>query len=145
VRESRRIAGEYVLNFDDYIARRTFDDEVGRLSYPVDIHSSTTDAKEQMEVVTRQYETKMGPGESYGIPYRALVVKGLDNSLVAGRCVSTDRAVQSSLRVMPGCFVTGHAAGAGAALAAKGKGNVRGVDTDELRDLLRKQGAYVPA
>lgn len=145
VRETRRIVGDYVLNFDDYRARASFPDEIGRLSYPVDIHSSTTRPKEQRAVEKRLRATSLAKGESYGIPYRALVVRGLENLLVAGRCVSTDRAVQSSLRVMPGCFVTGQAAGVAAALAAKRhKGNVRSVDVSQLRSTLRSQNAYVP-
>ena len=35
---------------------------------------------------------RLGKGESYGIPYRILTPLGLDNVLVAGRCVSTDKA-----------------------------------------------------
>jgi hypothetical protein len=145
VRETRRIVGDYVLSYRDYTARATFPDEIGRLSYPVDIHSSTTGKADQKRVYTQYYSTQLGSGESYGIPYRSLVARRLENLLVAGRCVSTDRMVQSSLRVMPGCLVTGQAAGAAAALAArKHKGRVREVDTDRLRSVLRRQGAYIP-
>ena len=38
VRETRRIIGDYVLNFEDYKKRAVFDDEIGRYSYPIDIH-----------------------------------------------------------------------------------------------------------
>ena len=38
VRESRRIAGEYELNFDDYLARREFPDQIGVFNKAVDIH-----------------------------------------------------------------------------------------------------------
>lgn len=54
---------------------------------------------------------RLGTGESYGIPYRTLLPQKLDNVLVAGRCTSTDRAMQASVRVMPGCYITGQAAG----------------------------------
>jgi hypothetical protein len=74
-----------------------------------------------------------------------LIPQGLVNLLVAGRCISCDREVQSSLRVMPACFITGQAAGAAAALAVAGHGEVRRVDIRHLQELLRQQGAYIPA
>ena len=39
IRETRRILGEYVLNLEDFMRRAVFDDEIGRYSYPVDIHA----------------------------------------------------------------------------------------------------------
>ncbi len=144
VRETRRVMGDYVLNFDDYKARASFPDEIGRFAYPIDIHSGTTDPSAQKHVETEMRETQLGVGESYGIPYRSLIVKGLSNLLVAGRCMSTDRQVQSSLRVMPGCFVTGQAAGVGAGLAVEKRSPVREINTDKLRELLRHQGAHIP-
>jgi len=145
VRETRRIMGEYVLSLEDYLARRSFDDEIGRYAYPVDIHSATAREREQAATTRRMMETRLAPGESYGIPYRCLVPKELENVLVAGRCISTDRSVQGSLRVMPGCFITGQAAGAAAALAAKNAGGaVRGVDVARLRETLEAQGAHIP-
>jgi hypothetical protein len=120
VRETRRIVGQYVLNVDDFVARRSFDDEIGRFNYSIDIHRSTPsqeDYEALIEEFTKGY--RLGEGESYGIPYRSLVPQGIDNLLVAGRCISTDRGVQGSIRVMPCCFMTGHAAGAAAALCSQ--------------------------
>lgn len=145
VRETRRIRGDYQLCYDDYLARATFPDEVGRFAYPIDIHSSSPDPKEQEAVERRLDETRLKKGESYGIPYRALIAQGISNLLVAGRCISCDREVQSSLRVMPGCFITGQAAGCAAALAVDCGGETRGVVAGELQNLLRSQGAWVRA
>jgi hypothetical protein len=64
--------------------------------------------------------------------------------LVAGRSISTDRAVQGSTRVMPVCLATGEAAGLAAALAAAGEADVHAVDTGALRDRLREHGGYLP-
>ena len=49
-----------------------------------------------------------------------------------------------SLRVMPGCFITGMAAGVAAALAAGGTGAPREVDPAALQRELVRQGAYLP-
>jgi hypothetical protein len=144
VRETRRIVGDYLLSFEDYKSRASFEDEIGRFAYPVDIHSGTTDPEAQKHVEEELRATRLGPGESYGIPYRSLVVKGFGNLLVAGRCMSADRQVQSSIRVMPGCFITGQAAGVGAALAIEGRCGVRDIRTAKVREILRYQGQYVP-
>ena len=142
VRESRRIKCDYMLCFADYMKRAVFDDEIGRYCYPVDIHVMNTD-DEEFERFSKEYDIRYGIGESYGIPYRSLVPVSFSNVLVAGRCIGTDRQMQASVRVMPGCFITGQAAGAAAALACETQ-DVRQVDTAEHQDTLKKLGAYLP-
>ena len=145
VRETRRVVGEYELIVDDFLARASFEDEIGRYSYSIDIHRSSNDAEGYAEHRRTFDEThRLKPGESYGIPYRSLIPTELDNVLVAGRCVSTDRYVHGSLRVMPGCFLTGQAAGTAIALAHKGSDMPRDVNATELRDALRADGAFLP-
>jgi len=145
VRETRRIVGEYVLDVDDFCAQRVFDDEIGRFNYPIDIHRSSPsqrDYEQFVEELTKGY--RLGLGESYGIPYRTLVPKGVDNLLVSGRCISTDRMVQGSVRVMPCCLITGHAAGVAAALCCRSDTAPRELDAQALRTTLVDQGAYLP-
>lgn len=147
VRETRRITGDYVLTLDDYLARRSFDDEIARNAYYIDIHLSRREWERNLGR-TIDWETKIHqyqPGESHGIPYRCLLPRRIRNLLVAGRCISTDRAVQGSTRVMPNCLAMGEAAGcAGAWAAARHAGSVRGVDVAALRDRLRAVGAWLP-
>ena len=145
VRESRRIECEYMLNADDFRARAVFDDEIGRYSYPVDIHRKSDNA-ETYAVFLQEYmkDMKYEDGESYGIPYRILLPKATNNLLVAGRCVGCDRAIQASIRVMPGCYITGQAAGAAAALSIKNGVALRQLPVDELQGFLKAQGAYLP-
>jgi hypothetical protein len=145
VRETRRIVGEYKLVVDDYQARRSFPDEIGRFNYGVDIHRSNVSLeayKALVEELTKTY--KLGVGESYGIPYRSLIPKGAANLLVAGRCIAADRQMQGSVRVMPGCYITGHAAGVAAALCAQACIAPQTLDPQLLRSTLRQQGAYIP-
>lgn len=152
IRETRRILGDYLLLLDDYLARRSFPDEIGRACYFIDIHGTEEEqlaltklapeeAQRQIDEASLLYQ----PGESYGIPYRCLTPRGLRNVLVAGRCISTDRAVNGSVRVMPVCLVTGQAAGLAAALSAgMSPPDVHAVDTHNLRTRLRAEGAYLP-
>ena len=145
VRESRRILGDYVLNVEDFTSRAVFADEIGRYCYPVDIHPSQPDPEQYARFEKEFRETlRYKKGESYGIPYRTLTPRGLDNLLVAGRCISADRAIQGSVRVMPGCYITGQAAGMAAALALEKGTHTRGFPVVDLLQRLRAMGAYLP-
>jgi len=52
--------------------------------------------------------------------------------------------MMGSIRVMPGCFITGMAAGTAAAMAAKADCTPREIDVKLLQDNLRAQGAFIP-
>jgi hypothetical protein len=47
------------------------------------------------------------------------------------------------MREIPQCWLTGHAAGVGAAVAANRGLQPRQVDVDEVRAVLRQQGAHL--
>ncbi len=144
VRESRRINGDYRLCAEDYLRRRHFPDDIGSFAYPIDIHAAGSCGEEQARVEENLEKSRYRPGENYGIPYRVLTVAKFDNLLVAGRCVSTDRWMQSSLRVVPGCMITGEAAGSAAALAVASGKELRGIDINLLRQRLSSRGQYIP-
>jgi len=144
IRETRRIMGDYKLTFDDYNTRASFPDEIGRYSYWLDLHPTIATKESIAEHMDRAYHSPMKPGETYGIPYRSLTPKGLDNVLVAGRCISCDHIFLSAIRTMPGSFITGQAAGMAASLAVDNKTTTRGISTDDLRKKLKNFGAYLP-
>ena len=131
VRDSRRIEGDYIFTVQDWMDRKTFEDEIGRNSYYIDVHKPGHKA------------TRYNKGESHGIPYRCLTPKGLKNVLTAGRCISTDEEAFGSLRVMPPCLVTGEAAGMAAVHAIKQtKNDVHKIDVKFLRKRLKEEGQY---
>lgn len=118
IRESRRIVCEYMLNVDDFFSQQSFFDEIGRYSYPIDIHPMTPD-KNGMKEFVQAISMHHKKGETYSIPYRCLVPKGIDNILVAGRCIGADRPMQASARVIPCCYITGQAAGISASVCVE--------------------------
>ncbi len=132
IRESRRIKGEYTLTVEDYFARKSFDDEIARNSYWLDCHPSGKNKGSFKSNPEDGYKK----GDSHGIPFRCLVPLGVDNLLVAGRCMSVERIVLASTRVMPNCLATGEAAGIGAALAVKKKTNVRNINGADIRKII---------
>ena len=144
IRETRRILGDYVLTLDDFKARRSFEDEIARSAYCVDIQNASPDMQDIRKAQADYDNLAFGPGESFGIPYRCLTPRGLPNVLVAGRCISTDRPVHGSTRMLPVCMVVGEAAGTAAALAAAGDSDVHALDTGLLRRRLLANGAYLP-
>ena len=141
IRETRRIVGEYQLTANDYFSRADFEDEIGRCSYPVDRHAATKDATAQNAALIDLAASKYQKGESYGIPYRVMIPKGLKNLLVPGRALSADQIAQASVRIMPACFVTGQAAGIAAGLADNG--DVRDISMKELQARLVSIGAII--
>jgi hypothetical protein len=132
VRETRRIVGEYRLTADDLLNARTFDDVIARAAYPVDIHNP---------VGKGTMLRRVPPGKAYDIPLRALTPKGVENVLVAGRCISGTHEAHSSYRVMPTSMATGQAAGVCAALCAKSGRGPREIDVLLVQGELLRQGA----
>ena len=134
VRETRRIMGEYVITAEDVFGARRFEDAIARVSFPIDIHD-----------VKGGGGFFEGPrdGPYYTIPYRSLVPLGVENLLVAGRCISATHEAHGSLRVMPPCFATGQAAGTASALALETTTSPRQVNVSLLRESLAQQGALI--
>jgi hypothetical protein len=144
IRETRRIVGDYLLTLDDWLARRSFDDEICRNAYFIDLHMTADEARRKAEIDIEKRFEHYKAGESHGIPYRCLTPKGLKNVLVAGRNISVERPVHGSIRVMPVCLAMGEAAGTAAAQVAATTGDVHKADVARLRETLRKEGGYLP-
>ncbi|MFZ5828888.1 MAG: FAD-dependent oxidoreductase [Planctomycetota bacterium] len=84
-----------------------------------------------------------GDHPEWQIPYGALVPVKVDNVLAAGRCVSAELRMADLVRLIPNCFVTGHAAGVAAAVAVQDACRPRDVDVAKVQNILRQQDAYL--
>ena len=80
-------------------------------------------------------------GRDYYTPYRALLPRGVDQLLVAGRHYSATPQAQKISREIPPCMAMGEAAGIAAALALNGGTTVRAVDVRAIQRQMRAQGA----
>ncbi|MGH2520312.1 MAG: FAD-dependent oxidoreductase, partial [Chloroflexota bacterium] len=84
---------------------------------------------------------------SVSVPYRSLIPVEVDGLLAPGRHVGCDTSSHTFMREIPQCWLTGQAAGVGAAMAVRGGTEPRAVDVRLVQAELRRQGAYlhVPA
>ncbi len=133
IRETRRVMGDYVLTGDDVLNARKRADGIARGGHEIDVHGAGT-AHDRRVIAS---------GGSYDIPYATLIPRGVNNLLLAGRCLSSTREGQSSARVMGTCMAMGQAAGTAAAMAAGTGGLVRAVPIEHLRQTLTAQGAVL--
>ena len=79
-------------------------------------------------------------GRDYYTPYRAMLPKGIEGLLVAGRHYSATETAQKLSREIPPCMSMGQSAGVAAALAIKGDGLLRHVSAVEICARVRAQG-----
>ncbi|NBD24734.1 FAD-dependent oxidoreductase [Paenibacillus glycinis] len=139
-REYRRFLGDYVLNQNDIVAQREFEDRVAFGGWSIDLHPP------QGMYSTESGSKHMHMDGVYHIPFRSLYSVNVRNLLMAGRDISASHVAFGTTRVMATCAVIGEAAGTGAALsAAKGvtprelhRGHLR-----ELQQTMLKQDASI--
>jgi ribulose 1,5-bisphosphate synthetase/thiazole synthase len=125
VRETRHILGEYTLTGPDSRGETRFDDSIAADSSALDIHDP------------KGGDVDFQSMPPYEIPYRCLVPMGIEQMLVAGRCISADHEAHARSRNMPACMSTGQAAGIAAAIAIEDGVLVRNVAVKKVQQALR--------
>ena len=140
-REGRRLIGDYILNENDILSNRQFEDAVAYGGWPMDIHT----AKGLYDFVELPSRVISFDG-SYTIPYRSYYSKNISNPMMAGRDISASKMAMGSTRVMGTCAVGGQAVGTAAALCIKYDCDPRGAQEHmrELQQMLLKDDAYIP-
>ena len=132
IREGRRIFGRYRISDADIQEGRRHDDAVCLVTFGVDVHKLKNDDTDEC---MRGYRTK-----PYNIPYRALVPIGVENLLLAGRCISGDFYPHSSYRVMGNMAATGEAAGYAAARCVREATLPREYDGKDVKTFMQSRG-----
>ncbi len=140
-RESRRYVGDYIVTENDVTAEGKFDDIIAYGGWSMDDHHPGG-------LRSKEKPTIFHPAPSpYGLPYRALYSKNVDNLMFAGRNISVTHSAMSSTRVMATCALLGQAAGTGAMLAIKNQLSPRGVyqqKVQELQNILMDDDCWLP-
>lgn len=137
VRESRRIAGRYVLCAEDLLEGRRFDDAVVHAAnFPIDIHNPSGGGQAETEGCPHKVQP-------YDIPMRALQPLGVENLILSGRCISGSHRAHASYRVMNIAMAVGQAAGVMAAASLRDNVPVSRLNAASVQALLRGQGCVL--
>ena len=126
IRRGRTIECDYDISIEDVLEGRHFDDDI--MSY------GFHDCAPRLQIKD---------GGSYGIPYRALRVKNLDNLLAAGMLITSDWEAHMSTRNTVCCMGQGQAAGTAAALSAENGCKTRDLDYLLLKEALVSNGVLL--
>ncbi len=126
IRRGRRIACDYDLSNDEVISGAHFDDDIMAYGFH--------DCAPRLQVKD---------GGTYGIPYRALVVSGIDNLYATGMMITSDWEAHMSTRNTVCCMGQGQAAGTAAALCAEAGIGSRDLSYDLLRKRLLADGVVL--
>jgi hypothetical protein len=126
IRRARCIRCDYDISIEDVLGARHFDDDV--LWYGFHDNAPRLQVKD---------------GGSYGVPYRALCVGGVDNLYATGMMITSNHDAHMSTRNTVSCMGHGQAAGTAAALIAAGRTGSRDLPYGKLRAALVAGGVYL--
>jgi hypothetical protein len=126
VRRGRLIVCDYDITRSDVLEARHFDDDVMAYGF----HDSAP-------------RLQIRNGGTYGIPYKALRVAGIENLLAAGMLITSDHDAHMSTRNTVCSMGQGQGAGTAAALCAARNCGTRDLPYGVLRQALEKGGVHL--
>ncbi|MBM7567196.1 FAD-dependent oxidoreductase [Paenibacillus sacheonensis] len=139
-REYRRFVGDYILNQNDIVEQRPFEDRVAFGGWSIDLHPP------QGMYASEDGSKHFHSDGNYSVPFRSLYSANVRNLLFAGRNISASHVAFGTTRVMATCAVIGEAAGTGAALCVQKGITPRTLHAEHLQELqqtLLRQDASV--
>lgn len=152
IRETRRIVGEYTLTEEDLLNGTLFEDVIALAGRHFDLNrgngtipkaasdDGVSSCQDLIQDFAGKHRVKLGVTL---IPYRALIPRGSDDMIAAGRCIAADGQALGPARIMSTCMAVGEAAGMATVLKLKDGISYRDVNCRILRDMLRANGAEV--
>ncbi len=140
-RESYRFAGDHIVTQNDVATGGRFPDIIAYGGWPMDDHHPDG-------FYYPGEPTIFHPAPSpFGIPYRALYSRNIDNLFCAGRNISVTHSALSSTRVMATCGTLGQAVGTACGIAVRNHCSPRQVGErfiGELQNNLMRDDAWLP-
>jgi ribulose 1,5-bisphosphate synthetase/thiazole synthase len=128
IRDTRKIDAVYNMIARDVREQGRFDDSIG-------IFPEFLDGYGILILPTT--------GRYFQLPYRALLPRGVDQLIVAGRITGGDRDSHSATRNMMCCAVTGQGAGVAAAMSIKHGQPLHTLSIELVQRELRRQSARI--
>ena len=129
IRETRQIQGIYTVTGNDLVRGSLFSCPVARCAHPMDIHNAASSRQTLVRLEKPAY-----------VPHTALIPQGVDNLIVAGRCISADREALASIRVQGTLMSIGEGAGILGALACQNDCPVSRIPEEKIQDTLQTRG-----
>ena len=140
-RESKRFLGDYIMSERDIREGIRHEDDVSSGGWSLDCHDPGGIYGEGPVSLFGSVPAL------YGIPYRCMYSRNVENLFLSGRIVSATHIALGSLRVVQTLAAMAQAAGSAAVLCAKYRCLPRDValtHIDELRRILQRDGQYIP-
>jgi hypothetical protein len=128
IRESRKIIGACDLTEHDVLNEARFEDSIGIFPEFLDGNGIAI---------------MPSTGRYFHVPYGIILPRGVENLLVAGRCVAGDKVSHAATRQMMCCTVTGQGAGVAAAISIKDNVTCRQVNISRVQNALQKQNVRI--
>jgi hypothetical protein len=151
IRTSRLVQGIARVTDEDAWTLRKSADGIARSSWELDIHPPDDERPlperwfHSKSAAYAAFTRRLAAGDWFDIPYGCLVAAGVDNLLVAGRCLSAGYLAQGSLRIQQTCMATGQAAGTAAALSLQADTTPRELNPQAVVAQLEKDRDVAPA
>jgi hypothetical protein len=129
IRRARCIECDYDISLDAIVNGSHYPDEV----FSYGFHDSAP-------------RIQIKGGKTYGLPYRTMLVKGLDNLFAIGMMITSDHEAHMSTRNTVSCMAMGQASGTAAALCVKnGISEIRELPYQKLYDALKLGNVWFDA
>jgi hypothetical protein len=129
IRRARCIECDYDISLDEIVNGHHYPDEV----FSYGFHDSAP-------------KIQIKGGKTYGLPYRTMLVKGLDNLFAIGMMITSDHEAHMSTRNTVSCMAMGQASGTAAALCVKkGLEEIRDLPYQKLYDALKLGNVWFDA
>ncbi|EEA94645.1 FAD-dependent oxidoreductase [Pseudovibrio sp. JE062] len=125
VRQTRTIRGTKTLTNDQVVNCEKPADGIARSSWPIELHAG------------KQSKLHWLMNDYYEIPWGTLVPEELDNTIVAGRCLSAEHEALASARVTAQCFEMGHAAAVATKISLESAVKYKDLDPEQIRQKMR--------
>jgi len=126
IRRGRTITCDYDITSNDVLEARHFEDDIMAYGFH--------DEAPRLQIKN---------GGTYGVPYKAIIVKGIDNLYAAGMLITTNFDAHMSTRNTVCCMGQGQAAGTAAALCCKKNVSTRELAYSDLRSALVSNNVYL--
>ena len=130
VRATRLLEGQYQLTLEDSFTYKQFPDVIG-------LCGAWREIKYRGAMVPRNERPV------WQIPLRSIIPRKTANLVVAGRCFSYKAVLAEDARIIGAALLTGHAAGAAAAVGLREGVSIQEVDSTSVQKILLDQGAYL--